>query len=155
MKLRRMTAILMALVLIGGLCFGALAEGDDGEEQGVMQEGASDPTETTEPIQTTGDGDEIPPEEEYDPGIKLIFYYEGQENGDPLVEGVLATITAVIEDAPPQETWYLVWQNDIGGEFADVPGENETQISFYADERNASCYWRALMIAVETEADAE
>ncbi|MCL2812055.1 MAG: hypothetical protein FWD25_09245 [Clostridia bacterium] len=72
------------------------------------------------------------------------------------LEGGKATITATIEGIPEGVIYSLQWQNNISGEFADVPGETGYTITFDATEENMRCAWRvALVLVIEAPANNE
>jgi len=64
------------------------------------------------------------------------------------IDGGKAVITALIEGIPQGVFYTLQWQNDLRGEFEDVPGETGESITFDITEENLRCRWRvALEIA--------
>jgi len=72
------------------------------------------------------------------------------------LEGGKATITATIEGIPEDVLYTLQWQNNISGEFADVPGETGYSITFDATEESMRCAWRvALVLVIEAPANEE
>jgi hypothetical protein len=75
-------------------------------------------------------------------------------HGEELTEGTIVTIRAEIEGMPEGIGYGLQWQNDLSGEFLDVPGATEDTIAFLADEKNVHCVWRVRLTLPGDDWDA-
>ena len=65
------------------------------------------------------------------------------------VDGGKATIHAEVEGVPEGTAYAMQWQNDLCGEFADVPGETGYSVSFDATAENMRCKWRVAITLLD------
>ncbi|MCL2812733.1 MAG: hypothetical protein FWD25_12710, partial [Clostridia bacterium] len=68
------------------------------------------------------------------------------------IDGGKAVITALIEGVPEGVFYTLQWQNDLSGEFEDVPGETGESVVFDITEENLRCRWRVALKIVDAGA---
>ena len=61
------------------------------------------------------------------------------------IEGDKVILTAQIEGIPEGVAYTLQWQNDMSGEFADVPGETGESVAFGMDSENVRYQWRVAL----------
>ncbi|MCL2811529.1 MAG: hypothetical protein FWD25_06535 [Clostridia bacterium] len=98
-----------------------------------------DPVEAAEP---ESDESESAETSEIEPEITLSASIDGDK----------AVITALIEGIPEGVSYTLQWQNDLSGEFKDVPGETGERVVFDITEENLRCRWRVAFKIVDAGA---
>ncbi|MCL1796259.1 MAG: hypothetical protein FWG37_05125 [Clostridia bacterium] len=76
--------------------------------------------------------------DELNPEIKLNVIVDGTK----LQLGTKVTIVADVLGVPDGAEYGLQWQNNLSGEFLDVPGATQASLSFPANENNVNCAWR-------------
>ena len=59
------------------------------------------------------------------------------------------TITAEVQGIPEGIDYGVQWQNDLSGEFEDVQGATDVNITFVATEEKMHCKWRVRLTAPE------
>lgn len=70
---------------------------------------------------------------------------------DRLRMGEKVTLTAEISGVPEDAAYTVQWQNNMDGEFKDIPGETELSVTFVADRQNTRCTWKLYLIPAEQE----
>lgn len=84
----------------------------------------------------------VPTPDVEQPVITLSVQYEG----DTLHLGDKVTIVGIVSAMPEGKHYTFQWQNNIGGEYGDVPGATGLSYSFIADKDNTNCQWRLKII---------
>lgn len=123
--MNKLTCCLMALLLIVALP--TLAEGDTVERTRVHSNVIAPEEIVTDPS--------MPDQDAVHADIQLIRALEGDT----------AAITAEVLVSPAGAAYRLQWQNDLTGEFVDIPGETGHTIAFPATEENLRCVWRVAL----------
>lgn len=105
----------------------------------------TDPEDQEEETELPDETSELPDEQAGDLAetqINPVIRLSVRIDGDVLTEGTRVTILADIDGIPAGIGYDVQWQNDLDGEFRDVPGETGTYVTFIANERNVNCHWR-------------
>ena len=116
-------------------------ERDEEEEEDEEEE--NEPAEEDETLDfDEPDSDELPDDGLPQP-IKVTFSFWGTLGGGTVV------VTAHVDGIPEGVDYTLQWQNDISGEFEDMPGETSESITVNINNKNIQCEWRAVVILAE------
>ena len=107
----------------------------DCDEPDIDDPDADDP-DIDEPDTDEPDIDEPQP-------IKVNISFWGTLGGGTVV------VTAQVEGVPKGVNYTLQWQNNISGEFEDMPGETGENITVNITNKNIQCEWRAVVILAE------